>query len=218
LCYGYFLKQLKQSHAIRAAKHPSIIKKVSYKDLVEELWKTPISDDPEEGSVLKKTIANCNYGMLKKQINRTQKSKIFDTYEDAEFVQLKYGGNITFIKQYEERSEWKTESPLDQGVEDAPMIYTNEMVATGRSLFILNLSAEASVTNGFRYFLFCALTNHGTMLPWLEKRSRPQPHTGRSPKEPSPWTALSVRLARHIRVLVPAPLVLPCNGGLGPKR
>ncbi|MFM7981981.1 MAG: hypothetical protein ACKPKO_21950, partial [Candidatus Fonsibacter sp.] len=66
-------------------KHPSIIKKVSYISLVEEIWRTPISDDPDEDAVLQKTIANCNYGMLEKQINRTQKSKIFDTYEDAKF-------------------------------------------------------------------------------------------------------------------------------------
>ena len=43
--------------------------------------------------------------MLEKQINRTQKSNIFDTYEDAKFFQIKYGGDITFIKQYEGRSE-----------------------------------------------------------------------------------------------------------------
>jgi hypothetical protein len=43
--------------------------------------------------------------MLDKQINRTQKSKTLDTYEDAKFFQIKYGGDITFIKQYEERSE-----------------------------------------------------------------------------------------------------------------
>ena len=164
LCYGYFLKQLKQRHAIKAVKHPSIIKKVSYKDLVEELWKTPISDDTEEDSVLKKTIANCNYGMLEKQINRTQKSNIFDTYEDAKFFQLKYGGDITFIKQYEERSEWRTESPLDEGVEGAPMIYTNEMVPTGRSLFILNLYAEASLTNGFRYIKELLMQRHNFYL------------------------------------------------------
>ncbi|MFM7980600.1 MAG: hypothetical protein ACKPKO_14905, partial [Candidatus Fonsibacter sp.] len=107
----------------------------------------PISDDPEEDAVLNNTIANCNYGMLEKQINRTQKSNIFDTYEDAKFFQLKYGGDITCIKQYEEeRSGWRTESPLDQGVEGAPMIHTSEMVPTGRSLFILNLYAEASLT------------------------------------------------------------------------
>ncbi|MFM7984865.1 MAG: hypothetical protein ACKPKO_36650, partial [Candidatus Fonsibacter sp.] len=122
LCHGYFMKQMQQRqvikhvHEIQAVKHPSIINKVSYRSLVEELWTTPISDDPEEDAVLKKTIANCNYGVLEKQINRTQKSNIFDTYEDAKFFQLKYGGDINFIKQYEERSEWKTESPLDQGI------------------------------------------------------------------------------------------------------
>ncbi|MFM7989467.1 MAG: hypothetical protein ACKPKO_60150, partial [Candidatus Fonsibacter sp.] len=62
---------------------------MSYRSLVEELWRTPISNDPEEDAVLKHTIANCNYGMLEKQINRTQKSNIFDTYEDAKFFQLK---------------------------------------------------------------------------------------------------------------------------------
>ena len=83
LCYGYFLKQLKQHRAIGAAQHPRIIKKVNYRGLVEELWRTPISDDPEEEAALKNTIANCNYGMLGKQINRTQKSNVFDAYEDA---------------------------------------------------------------------------------------------------------------------------------------
>ena len=111
LCYGYFLKQLRQRPSIKAVKHPSIIKKVNHRQIIEELWRTPMSDDPEEDQVLKKTIANCNYGMMEKQFNRTQKSKIFDTYEDAKSFQLKYGGNITFIKQHEERSEWKTESP-----------------------------------------------------------------------------------------------------------
>ena len=92
-------------------KTPSIINNVSYKDIIQELWKAPISDDPEEDQVLQKTIANCNYGMLEQQINRTQKSKIFDAYEDAKFLQLKYGGTITFIKQYEETSEWRAENP-----------------------------------------------------------------------------------------------------------
>ena len=71
LCYGYFLKQLQHKHAIKAVKHPSIFKKVSDRSLIKELWKTPISDNPEEDQVLKKTIVNCSYGMLEKQINRT---------------------------------------------------------------------------------------------------------------------------------------------------
>ena len=71
LCYGLFLKQLKTKPKVHLVKHPSIIKKVNYRQLVEELWKTHISDDPEEDQVLKKTIANCNYGVLEKQLNRT---------------------------------------------------------------------------------------------------------------------------------------------------
>ena len=135
LCYGYLLKQLNQRHAIKAVKHPSIIKKVNYRGLVKALWETPISDDPEEDAVLRNTIANCNYGMLEKQINRIQKSKIFDTYGGAKFFQIKYGGNITFIKQYEERSAWRADNLLGQGVKGKPLVYTDEMVDAGRSLF-----------------------------------------------------------------------------------
>ena len=68
---------MNQCHEIKAVKHPIIIKKVSYISLVEELWRTPISDDCEGGAVSKKT----------------------------KFFQIKYGGDITFIKQYEGRSE-----------------------------------------------------------------------------------------------------------------
>ena len=108
LCYGYFLLQLEKRPIIRAAKHPSIIKKVRYKHLVEQLRQTHLSDDRDEDQVLKNTMANCSYGLLEKQINRTQKSKLFDTYAEAKIFQIKYGGTITFIKQYVDRSEWRT--------------------------------------------------------------------------------------------------------------
>ncbi|MFM7986284.1 MAG: hypothetical protein ACKPKO_43925, partial [Candidatus Fonsibacter sp.] len=109
LCYGYFRIQLNKRPVIKAVKHPRIIKKVRYKQLIENLWHMHISDDREEDQALSKTIANCNYGMLEKHINRTQKSKLFYTYEDAKFFQIKYGGAITFTKQYDERGKWRTE-------------------------------------------------------------------------------------------------------------
>ena len=74
---------------------------VVYAKFVAELRGTTISDDSGEDQTSKKTIANCSYGMLEKQINKKVKSKIFDSYEDAKYFQLKYGGDITFIKQYE---------------------------------------------------------------------------------------------------------------------
>ncbi|MFM7982790.1 MAG: hypothetical protein ACKPKO_26050, partial [Candidatus Fonsibacter sp.] len=124
---------------------------------------------------LKKTIANCNYGMLEKQTNRTQKAISSTPMRTPNSFQLTYGGDITFVKQYEERSEWRTESPLDQGVEGAPMIYTNEMVPTGKSLFILNLYAEASLTNGFRYIKELLMQHHNC---YLNSSYKPLTHNG----------------------------------------
>ncbi len=48
---------------------------------------------------MNKTIATCCYVMLEKQISRRQKSTLFETYADAKFSEIKYGGAITFIKQ-----------------------------------------------------------------------------------------------------------------------
>ena len=88
-CYGYFLKQPNSEFKkIHAVKHPSVIKKVNYMQMVEELWKTPISDDPIEDAALKKIIANTNFGMLEKQFNKNVKSTLFDTYEDAKWFQV----------------------------------------------------------------------------------------------------------------------------------
>ena len=123
---------------------------------MEELWKTHISDDPEEDQVLKKTIANCNYGMLEKQINRTRKSKLFDTYEDAKFFQTQYGGEITFIKQYEvKEGGWN---------EEGDEMTIDELLPTGKALFILNLSAESSLSNGFRYIKELLMQHHNFYL------------------------------------------------------
>ena len=163
LSYGIFLKQMGKPQ-IHAVKHPSVVKKANYRQMVDELWKTPISDDPEEDMTLKKTIANCNFGMLEKLANKTVKSKIFDTYEDAKWFQVKYGGTISFMKQYEERQEWKNVNLLDKGVEDAEMEFSSELVPTGNALFILNLSAECDLTNGFRYIKELLMQHHNFFM------------------------------------------------------
>ena len=125
---------------------------------------TRISDDNEEDQSLKKTIANCSYGMLEKQLNKKVKSKIFDTYEDAKFFQVKYGGDITFIKQYEQTTTYKEVSILDKGVEEAEMSWQLQMTPTGKCLFILNLSAECSLNNGFRYIKELLTQQHNFYL------------------------------------------------------
>ncbi len=44
------------------------------------------------------------------------------------------------------------------------MTYACEMVPTGKSLFILNLYAEASLTNGFRYIKELLMQHHNFYL------------------------------------------------------
>ena len=145
-----------------------MIKKVNYKQMVLELWKTTISDDPQEDAALKKIIANTNFGMLEKQFNKNVKSTLFDTYEDAKWFQVKYGGTITLIKQYEEKETWKYESPLDKGVmiddDDDDKVFSCESVPTGNALYSLNISAECSLTNGFRYVKELLMQHHNFYL------------------------------------------------------
>ncbi len=93
--------------SIKAVKHPSVIQKVDYARLITELWGTSIRNDSEEDQILKKSIAKCSCGMLEKQANKKVKSKVFDTYEDAKFFQLKCVGEITFIKQYERTTTYR---------------------------------------------------------------------------------------------------------------
>ena len=104
LCYGLFLKRFvsitlngtvcNTSGAldILAVKQPSFVKPVNYAKLVDELWKAKVSDDKGVDSTVKKTIANTNFGMLEKGINKQQRSFIFSTYEECKFYQAEYGG------------------------------------------------------------------------------------------------------------------------------
>ena len=89
LCYGKSLKEMMPRPRICLVKHPSVVKRASRHRMVEDVWRQKLSEDAEEDAVLKKTILNTNSGMLEKQINKNQKSKLFDSYEEALFFQEK---------------------------------------------------------------------------------------------------------------------------------
>ena len=77
LVYGKFLNHFKDVE-ILAFKMPSSIKKVDYKKIVQDLYKTAISENNEEDIYRKKLIANINYGLLEKSKNKQQKTFIFN--------------------------------------------------------------------------------------------------------------------------------------------
>ncbi len=123
-----------------------------------------MSDDNEEHQILKKTSATCSYGMLEKQVSKKVKSKIFDAYEDATFFQLKYGGETTFIKQYEQKTIYREISALDKDGEDAEFSWQLAMAPTGKCVFVLNLSVDCSLNNGSRLIKELLLQRHNFYL------------------------------------------------------
>ena len=74
LCYGFFLKKLLSTTGVDvlAVMHPSFVRKVHYKKLIDDLWKMEISDNKDGDSIIKKTIANTTFGKLEKGINKRQ--------------------------------------------------------------------------------------------------------------------------------------------------
>jgi hypothetical protein len=114
LCYGKFISEFLAEAQIIAYKSPSFVKKVNYKKLVKTLFKTSITDDAGVDMYCKKLIANVNFGLLEKGQNKVQKSKIFNTLEEARFHQATYGGRVSILKRFHEE---EIEEPLDFGLD-----------------------------------------------------------------------------------------------------
>ena len=93
-----------------------LAQKVITKQYLEELHESKISDIDCEDVYLKKTIANTNLGILEKGVNRAQASKMFDTLEEAQYYQAKYGGLITFISKNEENCVQKFKTYKHQNI------------------------------------------------------------------------------------------------------
>ena len=67
LCYGSFLNKLKIKNVkIVAYKQPSFIRDVNYKNIIDDLYKTEISQNHEEDKYIKKIFGNVNSGVLEK--------------------------------------------------------------------------------------------------------------------------------------------------------
>ena len=171
LCYGFFLKKFllegdktTSNLKILEVKQPSFVRPANYAKLVDELWSKKLSENPEEDAILKKTIANTNIGSLEKSVNKKQFSQIYTTYEDAKYYQTRYGGEITVMRQQREVKTYQAVNLLDQGIEDAEMEWSIDFQDTGKKIYILTISATASLTNGFRYIKELLMQHHNFYL------------------------------------------------------
>ena len=62
-----------------------MLENVNYKELIDELYETQISEDPNENKQLQKTTANTVIGLLEKTVNKNTKSKVFTDLSTARY-------------------------------------------------------------------------------------------------------------------------------------
>ena len=139
LCYGILPKQNILKHLAigltLAVKQPPFVKQVNYAMLIDELWKTMVSDNKEDDNLVKKTVANTNFGMLEKGISQSQRSFLCTTYDECKYYQAQYGGEVSVVRQYKEKQSYYN-SPLDSGVKDADLLLRVEFCRIGNVLFV----------------------------------------------------------------------------------
>ena len=84
-------------------KQPSFIKKVNYKELVEELYGFPISGNAQTDVYIKKLIANVNIGLLEKGMNRRAAGYLFKDLTECNHFQAQHGGVVHQIQKIEDK-------------------------------------------------------------------------------------------------------------------
>ena len=121
------------------------------------------SNNDKENKKLQNTIANTVIGLLSKSINKKTKSKTFTDLETARHYQVKYGDDITEIKQYQE-DKIETFNPLDSGIDNVMSSTTSNRKFTDNKLFILTQSVSADLHNGFLFIAELVLQHHNLFI------------------------------------------------------
>ena len=174
---------------ILAFKESSHVIEVNFKKPVLDLfhYSTKISEDQDENNTLKKLIANVNYGLLEKSQNTKTKSVVFNSTKEAKHFQVKYGGTLSIMQEYEIKEEevhTNYKSDLDEGVnftddgddpEDTKVVYGKvfKPTRTGKEYTVLTVSDTKAFRNGFRYIKEFLMQNHNYFVyQSYEKRKK----------------------------------------------
>ena len=163
LVYGRFLKEFVNDVKILYYKDPSFIRKVKYSNIVDNLYKTKVSDIALEDKYLKKILANVNIGLLEKGVNKAQKSTVFDSLEAAQHYQAQYGGSIGILSKSEEVVELRGEDDEDDEYDIGQVFKTTEN-DVGHKYYILNITDRSDLQNGFRYIKELLLQFHNCKM------------------------------------------------------
>ena len=97
-------------------------------------------------TVVKKLVANINYGLIEKGGATDQESLLFKNLNEAAHYQTEYGGKIHRLTEMEGKEEYENYSP------------SNETEKS--SYHMLNLKDKAQLMNGFKYTKELLLQHH----------------------------------------------------------
>ena len=154
LIYGMFLNSFVSDVEILACKQPSFLKKIDAKNIIDTLWNNEISPDIDEDKGIKKLIANVNFGLLEKSKNKVQKSKIYETIDEAKYHQEQFGGRINILNKFTDH--YTFEDVIDDhdfGTDNPPAssVMTQVWQEDEKRYCILNVSDKEDLSYGFRY-------------------------------------------------------------------
>ena len=125
------------------------------------LYSQEISQNYDENTAIRKTIANISFGLLEKSCNKSKISKMFDSLRERRSHQSDQGGTISVIEQQQVEKNF---SKLG-----CKFAYKN----TGRKVFVLTKTETTKLCDGFRYIKELLLQLHNlAMQEAYDKLSR----------------------------------------------
>ena len=143
-CYGYKLNRISDDiqYNILFYRRPSRLNK-SYSDkYIEDLYNIKISENNLEDIEKKKFIMNKNLGLIEKKYNKKSITKIYHTMKEAQYYQIKYGGNIYRVTHTEFQDQELTQEEKDEGI-------LCRKTTTNRELFILVNKVQKDLEESF---------------------------------------------------------------------
>ena len=167
LVYGKFLKEFiseNKTHKINILyyKQPSFIHKVEYTNIINELLQTNIDEHDEAlDKLIKKLIANVNFGLLEKGGATAHQSILFKSIDEAVHYQTECGGKINKLSHIiSEYPEMITEYDDEGGATTTYYGFDEDEWDVKASYYILNLKDKAVLRNGYRYIKELLLQHH----------------------------------------------------------
>ena len=143
-CYGYKLNRIKNiNYTVLYYRRPSKLATANSQKYIDNLYKSKISDDEAEDIDKKKFIVNKNLGLLEKKNNSASITKIYQTLAEAQYYQIKYGGNIFKVTDQNFEEVEPTEEETNEGV------ICKAKQTVGRKIYVLVNSVKKELEESF---------------------------------------------------------------------